>query len=265
VSETTCLWGLFVALLAGATSLLLGWHTRLAAVLTWLTHFLLIKGASLSVYGVDQFINIGLFYCLWVPVGHALSLDRRAGRVPAGPTPAARLGLRVLQLHLCVVYLSSAVWKASGVQWWNGEAIWRALMRTDLGPWDPGCFTWLAEAPWLAVLACWGTLLVEGGYALFVWLPWTRRWWALATIGLHLGIAGLLGLWSFSAVMIVLTTAAFLVSGEMREAERNMVRLPERTPVRRPLRLPRAKRAAARAGHGRPPVLLLVEQAGWAP
>src|SRR5262249_54241901 len=155
--------------------------------------------------GVDYFVNIALFYCLWMPVGHAHSLDRRAGRVSGAPTPAARMGLRVLQLHLCMVYLSSALWKACGAQWWNGEAIWRALMRTDLGPWDPACFAWLAGMPWVAVLAGWGTLLVEGGYALFVWLPWARRWWALATIGLHLGIAGLMGLWSFSAVMIALT------------------------------------------------------------
>jgi hypothetical protein len=84
-------------------------------------------------------------------------------------------------------------------------------MRRDLGQYD---FAWLAHAPWVAMLACWATLLVEIGYAFCVWPRRTRRLWALATVGLHAGIAVCLGLWSFSGIMIGLNIAAFLVPAE---------------------------------------------------
>jgi hypothetical protein len=93
----------------------------------------------------------------------------------------------------------------------TGEAVRRAVLRPDLAQLD---FTWLARAPWMSLLAGWGTLLVEIGSAVFVWPRLTQQWLALATVGLHAGIAVALGLWAFSAVMIVLTASAFLVSAE---------------------------------------------------
>jgi hypothetical protein len=54
-------------------------------------------------------------------------------------------------------------------------------------------------------------LALELGYPFFVWPSRTRTWWARMILGLHAGIAVSLGLVSFSAVMGVLTLAAFLV------------------------------------------------------
>jgi HTTM domain len=201
----------FLVYAASLACLLIGWRTRLSAVLAWLTHLALNMSGNAIMYGVDQFAHIALFYCTWMPVGEALSADRRAGRTSGAASELARISLRVLQLHLCVVYFSSGIEKAMGEQWWNGEAIWRALMWPALGQFD---FTWLASVPWLAMLACWGTLLVEIAYPLFIWHRRTRLPWALATIGLHLGIAVALGLVSFAGVMIVLNVAALLVPAE---------------------------------------------------
>jgi hypothetical protein len=164
-----------------------------------------------SIYGVDTFAHIGLFFCIWMPVGAALSWDRLSGRVSGAASAEARLSLRLLQVYLCIIYLASGLEKAVGEQWWNGEAMWRSLMRLDLGQFESA---WLAQVPWLARVLCWGTLLVEIGYAFFVWPRRTRRLWAVATIALHIGIAVMLGLVSFAAVMIVFTTSAFLISAE---------------------------------------------------
>jgi hypothetical protein len=213
VGPDACLVGVFVTYCAGLLALLLGWRARAAAVVAWLTQLTLARTGAANGYGLDAFATIGLFYCVWMPVGHTCSLDRLAGRVTGAPSEAARLGLRVLQLHLCIVYLASGLEKAVGEQWWNGEAIWRALMCPGFGQFD---FTWLANAPWLARLVCWGTLLLEVGYAFLVWPRATRRAWALATLGLHAGIAVTMGLWAFSAVMAVFTTSAFLVESEPR-------------------------------------------------
>ncbi len=213
-SADACLRGAFLLYLAGLGGLLVGWHTRLAALVSWLTHLALNTSGATSIYGVDAFANMGLFYCLWMPVGHALSADVLAGRASGEPSFAARLGLRVLQLHLCIAYFAAGAEKAVGAQWHNGEAVWLALMQPSLAQFD---FTWLASVPWLTLLACWGTLVVEMGYPLFVWPRRTRTAWAVATIGMHAGIALFMGLVSFSAVMTVLTLAAFLVSPEVNQ------------------------------------------------
>lgn len=205
--------GTFLIYAASLAALLIGWQTRLAAVLACLTHMVLMTTGTATIYGVDTFAQIALFYCTVMPVGHAWSADAWSRGESDRPSAFARLSLRVLQVHLCIVYFSSGLDKAEGIQWWNGEAIWRGLMRPDLNMVD---ITWLASMPWLAAAICWSTLVLELGYAIFVWPKRTRVLWALATIGLHVGIAVMMGLWSFSGVMIVLTGAAFLVPADPR-------------------------------------------------
>jgi hypothetical protein len=211
VSESGCVRAVFWLYVGGLGFMLVGWRTRLAAAAAWLGHMMLSMSGNAAIYGVDQFAHIGLFYCVWMPIGKALSVDALGGSESGASTFSARLALRVLQLHLCIVYFSSGVEKATGIQWWNGEAVWRALMRPDLGQFN---VAWFAETPWLPHIACWSTLLVEIGYALLIWPRRTRRAWVLATVGMHVGIAIGMGLVSFSAVMAVFNVAAFMISPE---------------------------------------------------
>jgi hypothetical protein len=205
-TATRCVFVLYATSLA---LLLVGWRTAFTAAAAWILHLSLNSASPMGVYGVDQFANIGLFYCFVMPVGHCWSIDASRNPNLASPSSAATIGLRVLQIHLCIVYLTSGVEKASGLQWWDGEAIWRAVNLPELQ--TPFEFGWLAQLPWLAAALAWGTLFIEIGYAFFVWNRATRPYIAVATILLHLGIAVAMGLLSFAAVMIVLTTSAFLV------------------------------------------------------
>lgn len=213
VSESACVRGTFLLYVAGLSAMLMGWRTRFATVVTWLTHLTLMMSDRTPLYGVDDFANIALFYCACMPVGHAWSLDVTSGRVSDAPSFAARLSLRVLQIHLCVVYLSSGIDKAMDPQgqWWNGEIIWMTATNPDYGKLP---MTWLVDVPWLPTIAGWGALAVELLYAFLVWPRRTRKLMAISTVMLHVGIAVCMGLWSFAAVMIVLTASAWLVSPE---------------------------------------------------
>ncbi|MFN4260708.1 MAG: hypothetical protein ACK4RK_15535 [Gemmataceae bacterium] len=215
VGPESAIHAVFLVYVAGLSFLLLGWHTRAAAIVTFLTHLLLKNGALASVYGVDTFAQIMLFYFVWMPVGDAYSLDRLWGRTTGTPAPAHRLSLRVVQLQLCIVYFATGIEKALGIDWWNGMAIWSSVMRSDLCPFD---MAWLAGVPWVAMLLGWGTLLLEVGYPIFMWPRWTRPVWGWGIISLHAGIAVFLGLYSFAAIMGVFTFAAFLVPAEPRSA-----------------------------------------------
>ncbi|MGE6757843.1 hypothetical protein ACQKGO_07540 [Corallococcus interemptor] len=108
--------------------------------------------ARLSLHGVDTLLHV-LFFCLvFMPSAGRWSLDARAGRVSTGPTSGARVALRTLQLHLCFISLDTGLAKAQGVQWWNGEALWRALMQPRFQSFD---FSWLASYPLLAKVGWW--------------------------------------------------------------------------------------------------------------
>ncbi|MDC0709559.1 hypothetical protein POL68_13900 [Stigmatella sp. ncwal1] len=206
ISSDDCVYGLVLLYLLSLTGLLLGWRTRLSAFVAWLTHTTLINSGGMFAYGVEIFAHISLAYCVILPVGNAFSLDVRAGRASDAPSATATLALRVLQFHLCIVYLSTGIEKAMGVQWQSGEALWKALMQPLYGQFD---FAWLASAPWLTKFATWSTLVIEIGYPLFIWPRQTRLFWVVMTLGLHLGIGLFMGLWLFSGIMAVLTFSVF--------------------------------------------------------
>ncbi len=216
ISADHCVMGVFGLYVAALAGLLLGFQSRLSAVLAFMTHLLLTETAPATTYGVDQFARIALFYSCWLPIGNCLSIDHLIRPGLKQTTTSARIGLRMLQLHLAVMYLATGLHKAAGEQWWNGEAIWRAVTLPGLAQFD---MSWLAGVPLLPMLIGWATLAIEIGYCVFVWHARTRRITAAAAVGMHAGIAVQLGLTSFALLMIALNVAAFLVPPKTVEQE----------------------------------------------
>ncbi len=206
VDGATCVrlvFGLYVASLLG---LLVGWQSRVAAIAAGLLHQTLLNTGFFSTYGVDLFVHITLFYCAWMPVGADLSLDRRAGRASPRPSWLAGISLRTLQLHLCVVYATAGLSKLGGRDWRDGQAIWESLMQPQFAQFD---LSWLSAAPGVLVLLGWTVVASEILYPVLVWPRRTRAVALGAIVGMHAGIAVFLGLWMFSAVMILLNLCAF--------------------------------------------------------
>jgi len=201
--------GVYVASLVG---LLVGYRTRQFAIIAWLTHTALMTSGQVSTYGADRFAHIGLFYCAVFPVGQTLAFDVRGSKTADEFSIWSWLGLRVLQVHTCIMYTASGIEKAMGEQWWNGEAVWRAIMGAPFEC-SIDC-SFLAYVPWLAKVAGWTTPLLEAGVVAFMWHRRLRRLWLVCIVGMHLGIAVLIGLWAFSAVMIVYDVSAFWGQGD---------------------------------------------------
>jgi hypothetical protein len=131
--------------------LLFGYFTRTAAVFAVLTHWLLMGAGFWSSYGADRFAQIALFYFIWMPVGALWSFDEKSQAAPSerDPWPLARVSLRIFQIHLCLVYLSTAIAKARGHQWWDGEAIWYAVMSYGTPVWQTLGHSIAQSAPWI--------------------------------------------------------------------------------------------------------------------
>lgn len=206
VNEGTTLVFLASTYIVSLVGLLVGYRTRFMALIAWATHFIFSQGHSTS-YGADAFASIFLFYMVWIPSGEAFAVDA-LGKKPEAKT-TTRLALRLVQLHLAIAYFSTGMGKALTAQWWNGQAIWGSLMLPVYRQNFP--VEWVASVPWVAMVAGWGTLLIEIGYPLLMFLSGTRRLWITLVVGLHMGIGVLLGLHVFSAIMIVLTVSLFAV------------------------------------------------------
>ncbi|CAM4034180.1 HTTM domain-containing protein [Corallococcus sp. ZKHCc1 1396] len=206
LSPEACVRGLVLLYSISLVGLLLGYRSRLSAVVAWISHTVILNSGPFFAYGVETFAHISLFYCAVMPVGEAFSWDVRVGRASGAPSSAATLALRVLQIHMCIIYFATGLEKVLGPLWREGTAIWKVLMQPQYGQFD---FAWLATVPWAVKLASWATLIVEVGYVVFVWPQRTRGLWVMMTLGMHLGIAVMMGLWLFSGMMAVLTFSAF--------------------------------------------------------
>jgi hypothetical protein len=208
ISAHTAVTLLLSAYAGSLLSLALGFHTRLSAFLAWGLHLSLVTSGFASFYGVDLLANTFLFYLFLFPSGRAWAFEsRREETIPVGC-------LRVMQIHLCVIYLAAGLFKGMGRQWWNGEAIWQAVSQPAFSTFD---LSWLANHSWIPMLAGWGTLVVEIGYVFLIWPRRTRKVWCIAAIGLHLGMGLFMGLVFFSSVMILLTSCLFLIPEEALE------------------------------------------------
>ncbi|MCJ7933523.1 MAG: HTTM domain-containing protein [Chryseobacterium sp.] len=179
-----------------------GFYSRIAAFLLLILQIALLKGSSFFAYGADFFTSMSLFYLILFPTDPPFSLKnfistKKPGEVNATPVK------RLFQLHISIAYFFSGLDKALGFNWWNGESIWKAIhlpySNRDLNI----DFTWLADHSYLLIIIGWSTILIEMGYPFFIWYKATQKTWLLLTISMHIGIALVLNLYYFSAIMII--------------------------------------------------------------
>lgn len=206
LSETEALSNLGFIYVCSLLFLLFGLFTRPMAFLAWFLNWSFLNTGYSGAYGADLYIHIFLFYLVLVPAGGAYSLDCYLKRVSDKPSYQARLGLRVLQLHMCISYLASGLEKASGAQWWNGEIIFIALNTPGYRIMDSH---WLAQVSFIPMIAGWVVLAVEIFYGVFIWPQKTRTIWIIAACLLHVGIAIFLRLHVFGLLMCIPTIALF--------------------------------------------------------
>ncbi len=206
LQEQVVLSGVWIVLFCAGLGLLVGLFCRSFAILAWFLHLCAAKSGAFVSYGVDDFMTIGLFYLMLSPLPDRYSLDWRLRKCQ--PKNVRLLGFyqRVLQLHLCLIYLFSGLTKCLGIGWWNGSNIWRALTRPPFDIIPPEILVrWKLFFPLAGILVC----LIETAYPVFIWLKRTRSLWLVAVVAMHVAIGITMGMYLFAVIMIVLNAAAF--------------------------------------------------------
>lgn len=208
ISEGNLMLGIQVLYPLLCLAIVLGFFSRAAAGMLLLLQISLVKGSSFFVYGADFFTSMSLFYLILFPGDRFFSLRnllRKHDEIPVNFTPVKRM----FQLHLSIAYFFSGLDKVLGFNWHNGEAIWKAINLPYANRDFFFDFTWMAQYPVIFVGVGWATVLIEMLYPVFIWIPKTRRVWLIFTVAMHLGIALVLNLYYFSAIMIVWNLSNF--------------------------------------------------------
>ena len=153
----------------------LGLFTRVTSVLSLLVVISFAHRVPQATFGLDQINAMLTLYLAIGPSGQALSLDRLIARrwrdsAASRPAPSARanLALRLINVHMCVIYFFAGISKLQGEAWWTGEAMWRAFSNLEYQSID---MTWLAWYPWLLNLVTHLSVLWEIFFCVLIWRP----------------------------------------------------------------------------------------------
>jgi Vitamin K-dependent gamma-carboxylase len=196
-------WLCYGVLVASAVLLTAGWHTRIQAiiVLIGLTSFQNRNYAIVD--GEDTLFRLFAFYLALCPAGWAFSLDaRRRKRRQITEPPPIPWGLRLFQIQMSVIYLSSAIEKSKGSEWTSGTALYYVSRLDDaFGKLPVPAFAF--ETLWITKLLTWSVLALEWGLPVLLWLRPTRRVAIVVAIVFHLSIEYSMNLFLFHWLMIL--------------------------------------------------------------
>ncbi len=192
-----------------------GFLTRLTAPAAWFLQLMYLHRLTGALFGLDQIVTYCAMYLMLAPCGSCFSLDAwirtrfqdriegsrfRSWMFPlALPSVAANIATRLLQLHLCVIYLFGGLSKARGQTWWDGTAMWYAIGNYEYQSLDT---TWLVRYPRIFTAMTHLTLFWEVFYCALVWPRLTRPLAIGLAVVVHAGIATFLGMITFGTMMI---------------------------------------------------------------
>ena len=200
-SESALLIGWWV-LLVSAVAMTVGWHSRIAALLVFVLVVSFDRRNPFVFNSGDVLFRIEALFLALSPCGAALSVDqlRRAGSFVAAQWRAP-WALRLMQVQVSLIYLSTVQIKTSGASWPDGTAVSYALRLDDMilvpAP------HWVTTHAFLMNVATWATLAVELSIGILVWNRRLRPWVLSAGVIMHLMIMININVGFFSLAMFV--------------------------------------------------------------
>ncbi|MGE3316831.1 MAG: HTTM domain-containing protein [Planctomycetaceae bacterium] len=200
--------------------LTMGLQSRACSVLVWLVLASLHHRNPFLFNSGDTLLRVLGFWLMFAESGRAWSFDRllrqARGVEPDGEPRVVAWPIRMMQLQVCWMYLSTGVWKAQGPLWRSGLAVYYVLGLPELSNWPLPAFARSVE---FSMAATWGTLLVEIGLPFALW--WRRYRYAAIGCGVafHFGLEYCLNVAVFQWIAI----ASMILFAETRSKAREAV------------------------------------------
>jgi hypothetical protein len=195
----------WAVLLVSAIALTFGWHSRVAAVLVFVLIVSFLHRDTWVFNAGDSVVRIVALFIALSPCGTALSLDQRrrtgsfwsAQSRPIWP-------VRLMQVQLSIIYLSSVQIKLTGETWPQGTAVSYALRLVDMQRLPSP--DWLTTNALIMNVATWAALATELAIGVLVWNRRLRPWVLAAGVVMHLmiDIGIIIGIFSYAMFVLYL-------------------------------------------------------------
>ena len=200
---------LFSTQLVFAFLLLVGYRTRVAAVVSWVLLVSLQSRNPMVLSGADDVLRMTMFWAMFLPIGARFSVDRALStNVETSPDTHISVGAVALLAQVSLIYLFAFLFKIHPV--WIGEySALYYMFSIDLFANEFAQF--LLGFPTLLKFMTAASISFELAGAILVWSPvfttQVRLLTILAITSMHIGIASTMGLGIFPFISI----AAILV------------------------------------------------------
>ncbi|MBM4317227.1 MAG: deoxyribonuclease HsdR [Deltaproteobacteria bacterium] len=172
-----------------ALSLTLGVGSRWASIVAFLMTTSLHHRNIFILNSGDTLLRIYLFFLMVTPSGATFSVDSLIRQRKSGnrfeQIQIVPWGLRLIQIQLCFLYISTVFWKLKGDAWIDGIAVYYTLGLEEFQHLPLPAF---AHSLWFSQVLTWFTLAVEFSLGLLVWVKELRPYVLFLGLILHLGL-----------------------------------------------------------------------------
>ena len=215
ISNPSLIWLHQAVTILVSAAFLVGLMTRITAPVAWFLQIMYLHRLTGALFGFDQIVTYTTMYLMIAPCGSCFSVDawlrkRWSGKLASNrklawllpeavPSVSANIATRLLQLHLCVIYLFGGLAKARGASWWDGTAMWFSIANYEYQSID---VTWLNRFPRVFTAMTHATMFWEIFYCALIWPKQTRPITLAIAVAVHGGIGLFLGMMTFGLMMI---------------------------------------------------------------
>jgi len=193
---------LFAVLLVACVCVLVGYRTRLASAAVFVGILSFVRRDPFVFNAGDALLRVMALYLALAPAGASLSVDRwRKARDSFWEFPArAPWALRLVQIQLSVLYLSTVWQKLQGDAWLDGTAVSYVLRQDDLLKLELP--TAITGSPVVSAVLTYGTLAVELAVGVLIWNRRARPYVVVPAILLHVLVDVIMAAALISAAML---------------------------------------------------------------
>jgi hypothetical protein len=189
--------GQLVVLAAG----ILGFAPRLMVVLAYLLTMNLNALTGVVLDGGNNLSQLLLVYLIFINTSGRPTQLQRFPTLRNAVVALSNAAFFVGQVQVALVYACAGIYKLNGELWQSGMALYYLLQAESY------THPWVADMvflyPWLPFLGTYFTLAFQFAFPTLIWIRSVRPWLLAAGVLLHLGIAFVMGLFTFGLVMIV--------------------------------------------------------------
>jgi hypothetical protein len=227
-NSSSQLWLIYILGAAAIVMMVCGIFTRISTIAALVFVLSFIHRAPMLTRYVDGILPMLMFYLCLGPAGACFSVDacirdsRRTRQMsavvntPSRFSSAATVAIRVMQVHLVLVYAAMAIAQLQGDKWWQGTAVWWLMARPESRLVNLTGLSGMGIAfEYLVNLFTYAIVLYELCFAVLIWNPLARPILLVAGVFVWGGLALISGSVSFCVLMLA-ATLAFLPAETLR-------------------------------------------------